>query len=60
MNHSPNDRQSPLAPFSGQPTLRLCDRGVKALRTRHWRFLATPTGKGFMQVNPNKSCADKQ
>jgi hypothetical protein len=48
---NPNDRQSPLAPFPGQPTPRLDDRRVEFLRPRHSRSLVTPTGKGFMQVS---------
>jgi hypothetical protein len=55
MNRSPNDRQSPLAPFPGQPTPRLCDRGIGVARIRHWRLLVMRTGKGFMQVSQNKS-----
>ena len=53
MNHSPNDRQSPLGPFPGDPVPRLYNRMVEALRTRHWRFLVMPTEEGFMQVSPN-------
>jgi hypothetical protein len=30
MNHSRNYRQSPLVPFPGQPTPRLCDRAAPA------------------------------
>jgi hypothetical protein len=55
MNHSPNDRQSPLGPFPGLPAPRLHGRVVEVLRPRRWRFLVMPTGKGFMQVCLNKS-----
>ncbi len=55
MNHSPNDRQSPLAPFPDQPTPRPCARGVQVLRTWHRCFLITATSKHFMQVSLNKS-----
>jgi hypothetical protein len=56
MFHSGNNRQSPLAPLPGQPAPRFYDCG-EALRTRHSRFLAIPTEKGFMQVSLNKSYA---
>ena len=49
------DRRSPLGLFPGEPTPRLYDPVVEALRTRHWRFHVMPTGKGFMQVSLNKS-----
>ena len=55
MNNSPADRRSPLGPFPGEPTPRLHDRLIEVPRTRHWRFLVMPTGKGFMQVSLNKS-----
>jgi hypothetical protein len=54
MNNSPTDRRSPWGPF-GEPAPRPYDRVVEVLRTRHWRFLAMPTGKGFMQVSINRS-----
>jgi hypothetical protein len=64
MRHSPNDRQSPLAPFLGhrgesQSWARSAPacRGVEALRTRYRRFLAIPTGKGFVQVSLDESWA---
>jgi hypothetical protein len=37
--------------FPGEPAARLHIRLVEVLRTRHWRFLVMPTGKGFMQVS---------
>jgi hypothetical protein len=43
-----------LGLFPGEPTPRLYYRVVEALRTRHWRFLVTPTRKGFVQVRLNK------
>jgi len=36
MNNSPALRRSPLGLFPGEPTLRLYDRVVEALRTRHY------------------------
>ena len=57
MNYSPTDRRSPLGLFPGDPTPRLYRLVVGVLRTRHWRFLSMPTGKGFMQVSVNKSSA---
>jgi len=51
----PAARRSPLGLFPGQPTPWLYDRVVEVLRTRHWRFLVMPTGKGFMQVSLNVS-----
>jgi len=60
MNNSPTDRQSPLGLFPGEPTPTLYDRVVEVLRTRRWRFLVRPTGKGFMQVSLNKSWAHRR
>jgi hypothetical protein len=57
MNRSRNYRQLPLALFPGQPTAALYDRAAELLRPQHRRFLATPTGKGFMQVSLNKGWA---
>jgi hypothetical protein len=54
MNHSPNDRRSPLAPFPGEPILDLYVCAAETLRTRCWRFLVALTGKGFVQVSLNK------
>jgi hypothetical protein len=51
MNHSRNHRHSPLAPFPGEPTPRLYDRGAEALRLRPRRFRVMPTGKGVMEVS---------
>ena len=58
MNNFLADRRSPLGLFPGEPTPRLYDRTVEVLRTRHWRFLVMPTGKGFMQVSLDKSQPD--
>jgi hypothetical protein len=55
VNNSPADRPSPLGLLPGEPTLRLYDRVVEVLRTRHWRFLVMPTWKGLMEVSLNKS-----
>jgi len=43
----PANCRSPLGLFPGEPTPRLYDCVVELLRTRHWRFLAMPTGKGL-------------
>jgi hypothetical protein len=50
-----NDRQSSLAPFSGQPTPRLYDRVAEAVHTRHPRIFVMPTARGFVQVDLSKS-----
>lgn len=55
MNNSPAGRRSPLGLFRGQPTPRLYDRVIEILRTRHWRFLVVPTGKGVLHVSLTKS-----
>ena len=55
MNNSPADRRSPLGLLPGELTPSLYDRVVEVLRTRYWRFLVMPTGKGFMEVCLNKS-----
>jgi len=47
MIHSRNHRQSPLAPFPGQPAPRPYDRGVETACTRLWSFFAIPTGRGL-------------
>ena len=47
----PANRRSPLGLFAGAPTPRLYDRVAEVLRTRHWRFLSVPTGKGFIQLS---------
>ena len=51
----PANPRLPLELFPGEPTPGLYHRVAEALRTRHRRFLVTPTGKGFMQVSLNKS-----
>jgi hypothetical protein len=55
MNSSPADRRSPLGLFPGEATLGLYDHAVEATRTRRWRFLVVPTGKGFYAGHPNKT-----
>ena len=60
MNHSRNHRQSPLAPFPGQPTARLHHRVPEVPRTQPLRFPVTPTGKGFMQASLNVSYAGEK
>jgi hypothetical protein len=59
MNHSPNDRQSPLGPFPGQPAPRLYGCAVEVLRTQTWRVLVVPTGRGFMQVSLDNGKPDE-
>ena len=51
------NRRSPFGLFPGEPTARLYVRLVEVLRSREWRFLVMPTGKGFMQVSLNKTWA---
>jgi hypothetical protein len=55
MNNFPADRRPPLGLFPGEPTPRVYDRVVEVLRTRHWRFLVMPDGKGFIHVSLNVS-----
>lgn len=58
MNNPSADHRLPLGLFPGQRTAELYDRVTEVLRTRRWRFLVMPTGKGFVQVSLNKSYAD--
>jgi hypothetical protein len=51
----PANPRSPLGMSPDEPTPKLYDRAVEALRTRDWRFPVMPTGKGIMQVRLNKS-----
>jgi hypothetical protein len=51
MNNPSADHRLPLGLFPGQRTAELYDRVTEVLRTRRWRFLVMPTGKGFVQVS---------